>query len=509
MWVLTNEEMRAADRYTIEVLGAPSLELMERAGLALADACEALAREGAILCVCGGGNNGGDGFVCARILRERGREVDALCVAQKYSEECAENKEKWLECGGKIFPDFPLKRYALVVDCLFGTGFHGGLRGTERELVEGICALKKEGVKVLSADIPSGVNGENGLVEGVAVQADCTLCLGEVKRGALLGDGVDYCGKIARADIGIILPKASYAYLLDEGRARALLPARRRNSHKGSYGKAAIVAGSVEYTGAAYLSTAACLRSGVGYTTLFLPKELLPVFMLRCPEALLCEACEGGRYAFNEETMRKLLGYDAVAYGMGMGVGEEVYRGVKWLLERYEGKLLIDADGLNSLAAFGGEGLGALFAKKKCEVVLTPHSKEFSRLTGASVDELSERGVERAQAYAKQYGVTVLLKSALSTVTDGERTAFNAAGNSGQAKGGSGDLLSGLLVGLLAQGLSAFEASELAAYLAGKAAELAAKTTGEYSLTASDCIASLGKAFLFVAENSRKDGRAE
>ncbi len=499
MWVLTNEEMRAADRYTIEVLGAPSLELMERAGVALANACEELAGEGAVLCVCGGGNNGGDGFACARILRERGREVDALCAATKFSEECAANKERWLELGGEILPDFPPKTYALVVDCLFGTGFRGRLTGVEGELVEGIYALRGMGAQVLSCDIPSGVNGDSGLVDGLAVRADYTLCIGEVKRGALLGDGVDHCGTIARADIGIALPKAEYAYAIDEKLAGALLPRRKRNSHKGSYGKAAIVAGSVDYTGAAYLSTAACLRSGVGYTALFLPKELLPAFMLKAPEALLCEVCEGGRYAFNEKKMQTLLGYDAVAYGMGLGVSEDVYLGVQWLLKRYQGKLLLDADGLNSLAAFGGEEAETLFAQAQCEIALTPHVKEFSRLSGEPAEAILEKGVEYAQAYAKRRGVTVLLKNALSTVTDGERTAFNSTGNSGQAKGGSGDVLSGLLVGLLAQGLSALEGSELACYLAGKAAEFAARQTGEYALTASDCIAHIGKAFLFVA----------
>ncbi len=299
--------------------------------------------------------------------------------------------------------------------------------------------------------------------------------------------------------------RKAYGRTVDGAWAKELLPPRKRDSHKGSYGKAAIVAGSMEYTGAAYLSTAACLRSGVGYTTLFLPEELLPYYILKAPEALLRPLCKGGRYAFIEENMCKLLGYDAVAYGMGMGASEEVYLGVKWLLKHYGGKLLLDADGLNSLASFHKGELKSLFARKKCEVLLTPHLKEFSRLLPwVEFSKIVEQGVELAQSYAKEYGVTVLLKNALTTVTDGVRTAFNAAGNSGQAKGGTGDVLSGLAVGLLAQGMMPFEGALLGSYLVGRSAEIAVEELGEYSLTASDCIANLGRAFLSVAENSGK-----
>ncbi len=294
--------------------------------------------------------------------------------------------------------------------------------------------------------------------------------------------------------------RRAYGRTIDGAWARELLPQRKRNSHKGSYGKAAIVAGSIEYTGAAYLSTAACLRSGVGYTTLFLPKELLPYYVLKAPEALLCPLCEGSRYAFNEESMQKLLGYDAIAYGMGMGVSEEVYLGVQWLLKHYGGKLLLDADGLNSVAKYGQGSL----QNSKCQVLLTPHVKEFSRLSGASVEEIEKRGVELAQEFAKTQGVTLALKNALTAVTDGKRTAFNAAGNSGQAKGGTGDVLSGLTVGLLAQGMLPFEGVLLGSYLVGRSAEIAVEELGEYSLTASDCIANVGKAFRSIPENSGK-----
>ncbi len=284
-----------------------------------------------------------------------------------------------------------------------------------------------------------------------------------------------------------------------------LLPKRERNSHKGNYGRAAIVAGSVEYTGAAYLAAAACLRAGAGYTALFLPKEILPYYILKTPEILLRETNEGGRYAFNEGKMRGLLPYSSVAFGMGMGVSEEVFQGAKWLIENYEGKLILDADGLNSLAAYGKD----VFARKKCEVIITPHSKEFSRLSGLTVEEILADTAGAATGYAKKNGVTVLLKNAFSVVADGEKTMRNEAGNSGQAKGGSGDVLSGVIAGLCASGASIFDGGVLGAYLCGRATELAAKDVGEYSLTASDIVAYLGKAFLSVTENAHEDRNEE
>ncbi len=494
-YLLTNEEMRQADAYTIES-GVAGLTLMERAGVALADEAERLAPTGEILCVCGGGNNGGDGFVCARILRERGRTVRAVCCAEKFSADCQCNRQSWLQSGGEILSAVPDGGYALVVDCLYGTGFHGSLQGGDLACATAVNALRRAGAKVLACDIPSGVNGASGEVLGEGIYADVTLCIGERKLGAYLGAGIDYVGEIKRADIGIVLPEREYIRLTDRETVRAVLPARRRYSHKGSYGRAAIVAGSMEYTGAAYLSAAACLRSGAGYTTLFLPSELISLFALKAPEILLRESNEGGRYAFNEERMRELLGYDSVAFGMGMGVSEDIYLGAKWLLKHYTGKLILDADGLNSLAAYHRGEFAWLWKEKKCDVVLTPHAKEFSRLTSRGIEEVLKNGARLAEDFARERKVAVLLKGAVSYITDGERAFVNAAGNSGQAKGGTGDVLSGVLAGLCAQGVAPLESAVLGSYLVGKAAEIAARSTGEYSLTASDIIAHLGKAFL-------------
>ena len=487
-YVLTNTQMREADRYTIQTLGVESLVLMERAGEALCAYAETLAPTGNIVCVCGGGNNGGDGFVCARLLRKKGRAVTVVYLAEKESEACGINRKKYTTCGGEICSHLPHNvHFALVVDCLFGTGFHGELPPRYREELEKVNALRATGAKVLAADIPSGVNGENGFAATGAVCATHTLCIGEKKAGVYLNDGIDYAGEIARADIGIALPRQEeYARLLSQEEMKRLLPKRKRNSHKGTFGRAAIVAGCTEYTGAAALSLSACLRSGAGYTALFTPANILPYYILKYPEALLERLCEGGRVAFNEENFSKLLAFDAVAYGMGMGVSAETAKGAVWLLERYTGRLVLDADGLNSLAKYAD--VHAAFRAKKCDVIITPHIKEFSRLTGESVQAILEKGLFAPVAFAKEHDVCVLLKNAVSIVTDGKHVALNAAGNVGQARGGSGDVLAGVIAGLCAGGLSAFDGGKAGAYLVGKAAEIAAKKTGEYSLLVSDVI---------------------
>jgi NAD(P)H-hydrate epimerase len=224
------------------------------------------------------------------------------------------------------------------------------------------------------------------------------------------------------------------------------------------------------------------------------PENLLPYYVLRAPELLLKGINEGDRYAFNEEKMKELLRYDSIAFGMGMGATKETARGAKYLLRNYTGALILDADALNALAE--EDDVVELFINKTCDVILTPHGKEFFRLTGKDIDWQRNNGVSAPTAFAKESGVNVLLKNAVSVLTDGRKTFVNTTGTSGQAKGGSGDVLSGVIAGLCAQGLTTFDAGVAGAYLVGKAAEIACRTVGEYSLLARDVIGALGSAFL-------------
>ncbi len=272
-----------------------------------------------------------------------------------------------------------------------------------------------------------------------------------------------------------------------------LLPKRKRNTNKGDYGKAAIVAGSEAYTGAAYLAAAACLRSGAGYTALFVPKEIFPYYVLKLPEVLLRKIGD----------LKELLAYDSIAYGMGMGISKDVASGAEWLVAHFSGRLILDADALNSLAEYSD--LDKVFAHKKADVVLTPHVKEFSRLAGESVEKILESGFFAAKGFAMRYGVSVLLKNAVSVIENGQKTCVNDRGNTGQAKAGTGDVLSGVIAGLCASGLSAFDGACVGAYAVGLAAELVAETVSERSIVAGDLIAYLGRAFLRITENANNE----
>ena len=500
--VLTNEQMREADAYTILSQGVSSVVLMKNAGFALAETAKALAGDGDILCLCGAGNNGGDGYVCASFLKKSGINVECVSVYAPRSADCVRAHQAWEQAGGVTHTFFPENRvFALIIDCIFGTGFHGAF--SNYALVE---AVKNSGANVLACDIPSGVNGNNGKVEDCALQADVTLCLGERKTGVYLQDGIDYAGQVLCADIGIVLPKDEKEYaqmLMRDGMAK-LLPNRKRNTHKGSFGKAAIVAGSLQYSGAAHLShaalfaTASCLRTGVGYTTLYVPKNLLSACMLKTPEALLKSINDGDRYEFNEEKLQELTAYSAVAFGMGMGVSEDVQRGAAWLISHYKGKLILDADAINALAQLPKAQLEQLLTQKKCDLLFTPHIKEFSRLSGSSVEEILQKGVYAAHPFAKQYRASVLLKNAVTTITDKNGIYLQTRGTSGQAKGGSGDVLAGVITGLAASGLSCVDAACLGAYICGVAAEKAAKHLSAYAMLPSDVIAHLGAAFLHL-----------
>lgn len=285
--------------------------------------------------------------------------------------------------------------------------------------------------------------------------------------------------------------------VLDQKTVSALLPKRKRNTNKGDYGKAAIVAGSEEYTGAAYLAAAACLRAGAGYTALFVPENIFSYYVLKIPEVLLKK--------FNN--WEDLLVYDSIAYGMGMGISRQVADGAAWLVEHFSGKLILDADALNSLAKYCN--LEELFSRKKGDVLLTPHVKEFSRLSGNSVEEILANGFTAAKEFATRHGVTVLLKNAVSVVENGKKACVNERGTAGQAKGGTGDVLSGVIAGLCASGLSVFDGACAGAYAVGFAAEIAGEKISEYSLTATDLISQLGASFLRITENAGEERKQD
>lgn len=474
----TNAQMRTADGNTIAA-GTPSLILMERAGAALADAVErAMERLNETpLFVCGGGNNGGDGFAAARILRERGKRAEVLCIAKKYSDDCLVQKEKY---GGEILGKTARRRYRFIVDCVLGTGI---TRAPEGDAAVLISFIRSNGAYVISADIPSGLS-DGGTAFEPCVIADETVCMGRLKNCLLLADGADAAGKITVADIGIDCAETGSEIWEREDVLR-FFPKKKSNSHKGTYGSACILAGDAQYSGAAFLAAEACLKSGAGYTRLCVSEPLYGRAVGKLPACVLKDF-----HAIDGE----ILSSDCIAMGMGAGISERLYVLIAELLRSYGGTLVLDADALNTLSVYGVE----ILKDKTCKVIITPHPKEFARLAKQTVAETLSDPIGSAKRFSAEYGVTVVLKNNRSVIAEGDRTAINVTGSPALAKGGSGDVLTGFLAGTCARGLSPFEGACVSCYLFGKAGEIAAEEMGEYSPDAVDVIHRISKAIMQI-----------
>lgn len=470
--VLTNSQMRAADEYTINTLNIQLETLMRRAGEGLAEEVEKAAnRTGAenILVVCGTGNNGGDGYVCAEKLLARGFTVTVHALEGSLSADCAREKKKYTGCyTQEISGD-------IIVDCLFGTGL---TREVTEKFAEIIAEINSSGAYVISADIPSGLCGDSGKILGCAVKADITVAIAEYKAGHFLGDGMDLCGKIVRKDIDITCPDSGYAVIYDDGDIKPFYPKRKRNSNKGSYGTVNLIAGSSKYIGAAALCSEAALKSGCGYVKLTACDEVKYALAAKFPQIIYLE----------EEDLNS----NSIAIGMGCGVSVGLYNKIKNLLANYTGTLIIDADGLNTISKFGID----ILINKSCRVILTPHPKEFSRLTKFAVEEILSNPLKVAKDFAKKYGVILLLKGAASIITDGENTVINTKGSTALSKGGSGDMLSGFMGGCIARGLNPFDGAVCAAYTLGITAEEVSEQKTDYCATAKDIIKNIHHAVL-------------
>ena len=473
--ILSDLEMRAADAYTIDCLNISSQILMTRAGTAIADEIEKIVGDGKkkILLICGVGNNGGDGYVCARVLSERGHEVAVYAVDGNLSEDCRREKSKY---SGKYTQTIDGD---IIVDCLFGTGLARPITGIYAEIIN---SVNSSGKFVVSADMPSGICGENGLIMGAAIKADVTVAIGEYKFGHFYADGLDYCGKVIKRDIGIVCNGDNYAFIYSDKDIKNFFPKRKRNTHKGTYGSACIAAGSDKYIGAAALACAAALKSGCGYIKLSTCERVASALAAKMPQVIFTDEAD--------------MTSDAAAVGMGWGISEEKYQYICNILKNYEKTLIIDADGLNTLSKYGVNVL----KDKKCTVILTPHLKEFSRLSGYGADEIKSMPLKICRDFAKKYGVILLLKSASSILTDGENTVILHRGNSALAKGGSGDMLSGFMCGTAARGVPAFEAATCAAYVLGMTAEICSAGKSEYCVTSEDIIKNLHTAVLRLTD---------
>ncbi len=468
--ILTAQQMRLADEYTITKLGIPEEVLVERAGVAVAEEIQKRFKGGRILIAVGKGNNGKDGRIVAEILSSV--HGFAVTLYDVFNDDIS-----------VLDGD-----YDIILDCIFGTGLNRDVTGKAQEVIEKINA---KNCFVIACDIPSGLNADTGFAMNVCVKADLTIAVQEYKTGHFFNDGKDLSGHVKAKDIGISIWEEDFAFRLRHKDVAKYFPKRKENTNKGSYKKVGVIGGSKEFFGSVMLSNNALagLCGGAGYSYLIVPESLYSTYAGVNPECIIKTLKDdGNNFIADDSVIEKIKNLNAVAFGMGVGVTEGVYKLLSSILKNYTGKLLIDADGLNALAKFGTDILN----DKKCEVLLTPHVKEFSRLTGDTVQDILLDPIGKTKALAQKYGVTVALKSATSIITDGKNVCINVTGSPALAKAGSGDVLSGIDTALMAEH-GVFEGACVGAYIFGKAGEFCAKEYGEYSVTASMVTDAIGK----------------
>jgi hydroxyethylthiazole kinase-like uncharacterized protein yjeF len=503
MLVVTAEEMREMDRLTIEKYGVPSLTLMERAGEGIAAAI--VARFGrntkkGVLVVAGKGNNGGDGFVVARLLKKKRIPCEVALLAHKdeVSTDAAHNLRAYLKIKGKVTEigadglellNGRIRKNGLIVDAILGTGMKKDVRGL---FAQAITMINASGLPVVAVDIPSGLDTDRGTPLGAAIRAQTTVALGYPKLGEVIYPGVDYVGELVVADIGIVAEAvaevAPKTELLDSEMISRLVPRRDRDTHKGTYGHVLVVAGSRGKTGAAILACRAAMRTGAGLVTLAAPRSLNNIFagaLIEVMTELLPDnVAEEMEPLGDDEWHRLLERKNALLFGPGIGVSEATQSTLRWLLRNLAIPWVIDADGLNTLALQMDR-----LRHAKIPPVLTPHPGEMARLSGKTSSAVNADRVAIARSFAIEHRCHLVVKGARSVIATAQGKVFiNPTGNPGMASGGMGDVLAGILAALLGQGFSAEDAMKLGVYLHGFVGDTAAAQKGEIGLIASDII---------------------
>ena len=512
MRVLNTRQMRDADRRTIEEIGIPSIVLMENAGRQAVAAMEAAFDDLAtsqVGVLCGRGNNGGDGFVVARTLIQRGVDVGVFLLGSvsEITGDARINLEVLGRIGVTVVEIASAQEWELhfteisecdlVVDAILGTGFRGQLSGLLETVVADVNAL---GVPIVSIDLPTGVSADTHVVEGTAIEASMTVTLGAPKIPLVFPPADSHGGDLVIADIGIPYPvfeelEGEYLELLTRERMREIVPARVADSHKGDFGRVLVVAGSNGRTGAAHLSAIGALRSGAGLVTIATPRSCVPIIAAMAPEYMTEGLDETASGTIDYGAVDRVLDIqaDVIAVGPGLGQAPSTSAFVHALVERAGVPLVLDADALN---AFVGEP-ERLMGRDGVDVIITPHPGEMARLLNTSIEKVQSDRLKHAREFAAAHKVHVVLKGHRTVIAgpDG-RTFVNLTGNAGMATGGTGDLLTGMLAAWFAQLLDAEAACKLAVYLHGTAGDLAEADEGEVALIATDMAARLGDAVL-------------
>ena len=517
--VATPEQMRQIDARAIGGNRQRGLELMERAGQAVAEkAAEMLGsapigRRQRVCILCGPGNNGGDGLVAARLLSEKGRTPEIFLLGRQgeLKGDARTNLGRLKKAGLKVREIVSragleelrasLGQAGLAVDALFGTGFHGPAQKLSAEAIE---TLNRSGTLALAVDIPSGVDGLTGKAEGPAVRAAATVTMGLLKTGLLFTPGRELSGQVTTADIGLP-PEAVTAQgigicLCHPAGLKEWLPGRRPDAHKGDCGKVLVLAGSAGMAGAACLAAEAALRSGAGLVYLGVPESLVDLVQVKLTEAVVLPLAETRSRSLALMSLERILKAaqrcQAVALGPGLSNHPETAELACEIVRQVAGPLVLDADGINALA-----GHPESLRSAPGELVLTPHHAELSSLSGVPAGQIRSDPLGQAREATGRFGHPVVLKGAptVTAVPDG-RVWINPSGNAGMATAGSGDVLTGLVAGLLAQGMAPERAAVLGVYLHGLAGDLAAEEMTQYCLLAGDILRHLPGAFKTLME---------
>ncbi len=521
MRILNAAQMRDADRFTIEEIGIPSLVLMENAGRQVVAAMEAAFESrlnGRVAVLCGRGNNGGDGFVVARTLLQRG--IDAAVFVIGALGDVRGDAKTNLDILGRLgvtvveindeqswelhFSE--ISQCTLIVDAIFGTGLKTALGGMMETIVADVNASS---IPIVSIDLPSGLSADTPHVIGDCIDASMTVTLATPKLPLVLPPGEQHAGDVVIADIGIpheVIDgvEGQHIELLTPEQLRDIVEPRAADSHKGDFGRVTIVAGSRGKTGAAHLAAMAALRSGAGLVTVATPASVLPIVASMAPEMMTEPLAESADGSVAAKAIERLLGleHDVIACGPGLGRGAGPAEFVRALLDRATVPLVLDADAITVLA----DDPGRLVGREERDVIITPHPGEMARLIGSSVEEVQGNRIDIAIDFATTHRVYVVLKGHRTVIATPEGHVFiNPTGNAGMATGGTGDVLTGVIAAWLGQLLDAEAACRLGVFLHGAAGDLAEAHEGQVGMVASDLIAHLGEALTRLCNPDKPD----
>lgn len=519
MRILSAEQMREADRRAIQDIGIPSLVLMENAGrqaVAAIDALYADLAERRVAVVCGTGSNGGDGFVVARTLQQRGVDASVFVVGRvaAVKGDARVNLEILGRLGQTVVEIADesawelhvteIEQHQLIVDALFGTGLKAPLTGFHETVV---ADLNETGIPIVAIDLPSGLSADTCEIPGPSIDAAVTVTIAAPKLPLVLPPAETRSGEVVIADIGIPAEtidavEGPRIEMLTRDLMRPLVTPRAVDAHKGDFGRVVVVAGSMGKTGAAVLAAQGALRSGAGLVTVATPRACQAMVAAQAAEYMtegLAETPEGTVAAGAVEAV---LGLDAdvLVVGPGLGRGGAVGAFVRELVDKSDTPLVLDADALNAFS----DDPGALVGRDGRDLVVTPHPGEMARLVGCSVDDVQADRLGMARNFAESHNVYVVLKGYRTLVaTPAGKVFVNPTGCAGMATGGTGDVLAGMLGAWLAQLLDAEAACRLSVYLHGAAGELAEADTGEVSMTAGDVVDRIGDAVLELTARRR------